>query len=225
MKKRRILPLMLAIFFLAACEEAGLNLKIRFDHIMGLTADDDVIFESNRIGQVTRVFYDKEGHYMVDLKIGDDFSDAATENSRFFIIEDPAAPEKKAVEMIQIREGGVLLTDGTVVEGSTRSSAVLQKMLEDFDQQTGKLGRQIEKFMEDLGQLSQSEEIKQLQKDLEKLGREMEKAGKATRDKIQNEIVPLLRESLDRLKKRLEKFGREKEVEPLERQLEKLTIT
>jgi hypothetical protein len=64
-----------------------------------------------------------------------------------------------------------------------------------------------------------------LQKDLEELGREVEEAGKATRDKITNEIVPMLKEELEHLKKRLEKFGREKEVEPLEEQLEKLTIT
>ena len=34
-----------------------------------------------------------------------------------------------------------------------------------------------------------------------------------------------IKEELERLKKRLKNFGREKEVEPLEKQLEKLTIT
>ena len=112
-----------------------------------------------------------------------------------------------------------------MVEGSTRPPAAYQKMLEDFDKQAGKLGKQLQQFFEDLSKLPESDEVKQLQKDLEELGREMEKAGKATRDKIQNEIVPMIKEELERLKKRLENFGREKEVEPLEKQLEKLTTT
>lgn len=225
MKKKSILNILFVTLFLLACKESGLNLSIRFDQVMGLKANDMVIFESNPIGLVTRVHYAKNGFYWVNLKIKDDFAQAATENARFYVIEDPQTAGQKAIEMIQIRKGGALLADGATVEGSTRSLAVFQKMLEEFDQQTGKLGAQIEQFVQNLRNLSQSEEVKQLQKDLEQLGRKMEKAGKTTRDKIQNEIVPLLKKELDHLKKRLEQFGREKEVEPLEKQLEKLTIT
>lgn len=224
MKKINVV-LMLAVFLFFACEEKGLNLTIRFDQIQGLQADDRVVFENNHVGQVIRVFYSNDGVYIVDLKIREDFANAATEHSRFYIIEDPQAVEKKAVEMIQLHKGGTPLANGSSVEGSTRSSAMFQKMLEDFDEQTGKLGKQFRKFFEDLSKLPESEEVKQLQKDLEELGREMEQAGKATRDKIQNDIVPMIKEELERLKKRLEKFGREEEVEPLEKQLEELTIT
>ena len=217
--------LILAALLLFACEETGLNLKIRFDQIQGLQASHQVIFDSNPIGLVKQVSYAKEGYYWVNVNIKDDFAHAATENARFYIIEDPQDNTQKAVEMIQVREGGALLADGAIVEGSSRSSAIFRKWLEDFDQQTGRLGAQIEQFVKDLRKMSQSEDVKQLQKDLEQLGQEMEKAGKAARDKIQNEIVPLLKKELDHLKKRLEQFGREKEVEPLEKQLEKLTIT
>jgi hypothetical protein len=225
MKKKSILNILFATLFLLACKESGLNISIRFDQVMGLKANDMVIFESNPIGLVTRVHYAQNGFYWVNLKIKDDFAQAATENARFYVIEDPQTAGQKAIEMIQIRKGGALLADGATVEGSTRSLAVFQKMLKDFDQQTGKLGAQIEQFVQDLRNLSQSAEVKQLQKDLEQLGGKMEEAGKAARHKIQNEIVPLLKKELDHLKKRLEQFGREKEVEPLEKQLEKLTIT
>ena len=222
MKKFHII-FVLTLFLLFACEEAGLNLKIRFDQIQGLQSDNRVIFESNHVGRVTRVFYAKEGYYLVDLIIKEDFANAATEDSRFFIIDDPRAAGKKAVEILQIRKGGIPLADGSMVEGATRSAAVYQKLLENFDNQTGKLGKQLQQFFEDVRKLPESDEVKQLQKDLEELGREMEKAGKAARDKIQNEVMPLIKEELERLKKRLENFGREKEVEPLEKQLEKLT--
>ncbi|MGD8880913.1 MAG: hypothetical protein PVI82_03415 [Desulfobacterales bacterium] len=224
MKKIHII-FILTVFFLLACEETGLNLKIRFDQIQGLQSDNRVIFESNHVGRVTRVFYAKEGHYLVDLIIEEDFANAATEDSRFYIIDDPQAAEKKAVEILQIRKGGTPLADGSMVEGATRPAAVDQKMLENFDKQTGKLGEKLQQFFENLKKLPESDEVKQLQKDLEELGREMEKAGKAVRDKMQTEVMPLIKEELERLKKRLENFGREKEVEPLEEQLEKLTTT
>jgi paraquat-inducible protein B len=224
LKKFHIL-FVLTVFLLPACEETGLNLKIRFDQIEGLQSDNRVIFDSNDVGRVTRVFYAKEGHYLVDVIIKEDFANAATEDSRFYIIDDPQAAGQKAVEMLQIRKGGAPLADGSTVEGSTQSTAVYQKMLENFEKQTGKLGKQLQQLFDDLRKLPESDEVKQLQKDLEELGQEMEKAGKAARDKIQNEVVPLIKEELERLKKRLENFGREKEVDPLEKQLEKLTTT
>ena len=215
----------LTVFLLLACDETGLNLKIRFDQIQGLKTGNRVIFETNHVGRVTRVFYAEEGHYIVDLIIKEDFANAATEDSRFYIINDPETAGKKAIEILQLRKGGAPLADGSMVEGSTRSAAAYQRILEDFDKQAGKLGKQLQQFFEDLSKLPESDEVKQLQKDLEEFGREVEKAGKATRDKITNEIVPMLKEELEHLKKRLEKFGREKEVKPLEKQLEELTIT
>ena len=216
---------MITIFLLFACEDTGLNLKIRFDDIQGLQADNRVLFESNHIGQVTRVFYAKEGHYLVDLILKEDFANAATENSRFYIVNDPQVAGRKAIEVMLLRKGGTPLADGSMVEGATRSAAVYQKILQDFENQAGNIGRQLQQFFEDLEKLPESDEVKQLQRDLEELGREMEKAGEATRAKIQNEVVPMIKEELERLKKRLENFGREREVEPLEEELEKLTTT
>ena len=224
MKKIHI-TFIIGILLLFACEETGLNLKIRFDDIQGLQADNRVLFESNHVGQVARVFYTKEGHYLVDLILKEDFANAATEYSQFYIVNDPQVAGRKAIEIMLLRKGGTPLADGSMVEGSTRSAAVYQKMLQDFDKQAGKIGRQLQQFFEDLKKLPESDEVKQLQRDLEELGREMEEAGKATREKIQNEIVPMMKEELERLKERLENFGREKEVEPLEKQLEKLTTT
>lgn len=224
MKKIHI-TFMITVFLLFACEETGLNLKIRFDDIQGLQADNRVLFESNHIGQVTRVFYAKEGHYLVDLVLKEDFANAATEHSQFYIVNDPQIAGRKAIEVMLLRKGGTPLADGSMVEGATRSAAVYQKMLQDFENQAGNIGQQLQQFFEDLKKLPESDEVKQLQRDLEELGREMEKAGEATRAKIQNEVVPMIKEELEHLKKRLENFGREREVEPLEEELEKLTTT
>ena len=223
--KRIHITFIIALILLFACEETGLNLKVRFDDLQGLQADNRVLFESNHVGQVTRVFYAQDGFYLVDIIIHEEFANAATQHSQFYIVEDPRVAGKKAVEIMLLRKGGKPLADGAEVEGSTRSAAVYQKMLQDFDKQAGEIGRQLQKFFEDLKKLPESDEVKQLQRDLEDLGRAMEEAGKATRDKIENEVVPMMKEELERLRKRLENFGREKEVEPLEKQLEKLTTT
>ena len=223
--KKIYITSIITMLLLFACEETGLDLKIRFDDIQGLQADNRVLFESNHVGQVTRVFYDKQGYYLVDLIIKEDFANAATEYSRFYIVDDPQAAGRKAIEIMLLRKGGTPLAKWSMVEGSTRSAAVYQKMLQDFDKQAGKIGQQLQQFFEDMKKLPESDEVKQLQRDLEELGRELEEAGKATRDKIQNEVVPMMKEELERLRKRLENFGREKEIEPLEEQLEKLTTT
>ena len=113
--KKIPITFIIALFLLFACEETGLNLKIHFDDIQGLQAENRVLFESNHIGQVTRVFYAKEGHYVVDLIIQEDFANAATETSRFYIVNDPLSADRKAIEIMLLRTGGTALVDGSMV--------------------------------------------------------------------------------------------------------------
>ena len=93
------------------CEAENLNLFIRFDHIDGLKSNDSVIFETNRIGKVDEVTYTKKGDYLVELMIHKAYTNAATENVRFFIVSDPKNNGRSAVEMIQILKGGKTVTE------------------------------------------------------------------------------------------------------------------
>ncbi len=223
--KRKIAIAGLIVLMLAGCAVRDLSLKIRYNQIYGLDEADRVLFEDNQIGEVTRVFYSKDGHYIADLKIKANFTNAVTENSRFLIIDDPQREGKKAIEVIQIRKGGKPLEDGLLVEGSTRASVLFGEMWQQFETELDKLREYFQEFLKDLESLPESAQVKELEKELKELAKEMQRAGKETREKIQKEILPLIKKELERLKKKLKMDGREKEVEPLEEQLDNLIKT
>jgi paraquat-inducible protein B len=221
---RIVIPWLLVLILLG-CAAKDLRLKIRYNQIYGLDENSRVLLDQNQIGDVTRVFYDKDGRYIVQVKINENFTNAATEHSRFLIINDPQREGKKAIEVIQIRKNGEPLENGSVVEGSSRSSAMFGEMWQQFEKELDNIKEHLQKFLKDLERLPESNQVKELEKELKELAEAMQRAGKQTREKIQNEILPLIQEELERLKKRLEEFGREKEVEPLEDQLDELIKT
>jgi paraquat-inducible protein B len=204
------------------CYAGDLNLKIRFAQTEGLRADDRIFFEKNHIGKVDAISYSEGGDYIAEVKIDKGFKKAVTENSRFFIIDDPSGKGRKAIKMVKVEEGGVPLVKGAVIEGSTRFSLLLGQMEEDFGKAMSELGRKINKLSDEVKQLPESEEIKSLEHYLNQLKEKLKKAGSAFREKVQKELLPRLQKEIEKLKERLRKLGREKEVEPLEVKMEEL---
>jgi gas vesicle protein len=199
-----------------------LEFKIRFDQLEGLKEGDRIIFEYNHIGKVSHVSYSKGAYYIADVEISQNFRKAVTENSRFFIITDPGNNRHKAIEMIHLRKGGLLLEGGAVVEGSTRLSALLDHAGGNLEKTMAGLKRYLNQFSEDMRRLPETKEFKKLQRELERLLEEMKRSGSEFREKIQKEVLPRLQEEIEKLKKRLGKTGREKEVKPLEVKMEEM---
>jgi len=221
---RKTYLILSAIFLLAVfgCRIGTVNLKIRYDRIEGLKQGDRVIFEQNQIGAVTGVVYTAAGRYEVDVAIKEEFANAATEYSEFFIVSDPQAGDKKAVEIIRTRKDGTPLKDGVVVEGSTQSSAVFNLFKDTLNKGLEDIGKQFDQFLKDLSGVSESEAIKKLEDELNRLGEEIKKSGKSVQEKIQKEILPDIQKEIDRLREQLQKFGREEEVRPLEEKMDKI---
>ena len=199
-----------------------LNLQIRFDQIYGLTAGDRIIFEQNDIGKVTGVLYEKKGTYRVDATIHHSFKNAVTDRSQFFIIQDPSGKGRKAIEMMTVKGEGVPLEDGALIEGSTRLSVLLNKMEDDVSRSVGDLKQTLKSFSEALRKAPENEDIKTLQAYLKQLLSEMKRSGAAFREMVQNDLLPRLQEEIDKLRQRLKESGREKEVEPLQTQMNEL---
>ncbi len=221
---RKIYLMLLAICLLAGfgCRNGAVNLKIRYDRVEGLKQGDRVIFEQNQVGIVTGIVYTAEGRYEVDAAIKAEFANTATEHSEFFIISDPQAGDNKAVEIIQTSKGGTPLKDGTVIEGSTQTSAVFNLFRDKLNKGFEEVTQQFKQFMKELSGVSESEAIKKLEDELNRLGDEIKKSGKSVQEKIQKEILPDIQKEIDRLRQQLQKFGREEEVRPLEKKMEKM---
>jgi len=219
---RNILILLSISLMSWGCFSSDLNMKIRFNQINGLKGGERVLFEENDIGRVADVFYEKEGTYLVDVAIQGDFKNAVTENSRFFIVNDPSNPRSKAIEMTTVKGEGRPIKNGTVVKGATRLSALLERLEDDMSKTIADLKKRFKGFSEDLKEVPKNEDIKNLQKDLDQLLEEMKRSGAAFRDKIQKDLAPKLQEEIDKLQERLRELGREKEVEPLQTKMDEI---
>lgn len=221
--RKKIIILLILFAALFACKENLFNVKIKFDQIYGLQKGDRVIFQQNHVGTVTDVFYSKDGYYTVGIVIKKDFVDAATEHSRFFIISDPRDRNKMAVEITQARKDGSPLINNSVVEGSSKTSAFVDQILNELLDGFGGLKKQFEHFSDELKSIPESEEFKTLEEELKRLGEEMGRSGEAVREKIQKEVLPQLKEELEELRELLRQFGREDELEPIEIEMRKMT--
>jgi hypothetical protein len=216
MTKRILVSFMLLLVF-CGCKKSVLNFKIKYDKIQGLEEGDRIIFEHNQVGEVTSIFYGKDGNYMVDVAIRKAFANAATEHSRFVITEDPKTLGKKAVEIINSRKGGLPLEDGATVEGSSRTQGE-----EGLEKKFEAMKRGFEALFEELGDLPDSDQFKELERELEGLAEELKRSGKWLREKIEQELLPGLKEEIERLRERLQKFGRQGEAKELETHLERI---
>jgi DNA-directed RNA polymerase subunit F len=214
--------LLFAAFVGIGCEAGSKHLVVKFGHIYGLTSNAGVIFEKNRIGKVGEITYTKDGNFLVGLKLEKAFANAATEYTQFFIVSDPLNNGRKAVEMIQTQKGGTPLKDNAIVEGSVKTSVIVERMQKDFENEMKDLTRQFNTFAEQLKKVPESEAYKQLENELTNLYNEMKQSGKAVREMIQKDILPRLEQELQNLRKRLQKNGKEDELKPLETKMEKI---
>ena len=218
----KVLLFLLIGVFASGCLESSLDLQVRFDRIDGLKKGDRVLFQGNPIGRVTDASYLKEGYYTADLEIEKNFKEAVTDHSRFFIVADPVNQGTKAIEMLEIKKGGLALKSGTVVNGSTRISAVLEKMGKEFEKGMSVLDKRLDKFSEEMKSLPEKEEVQRFQKEMERLAKEMGEAVLVFREKVQEEVLPRIQKEIEKLKEKLKKSGREKDAKPLEIQMDKM---
>ena len=219
---KKIMILMIVSIIGLGCEAENLNLFIRFDHIDGLKSNDSVIFETNRIGKVDEVTYTKKGDYLVELMIHKAYMNAVTEHVRFFIVSDPQYNGRSVVEMIQILKGGKPLQNNTVLEGSNKSSAIIERLEKDLEKGMESFRKELNEFAEELKKIPDSEAFKKLEDELVNLYEKMKRSGKEVREKIQKEILPRLEQELENLRKRLHEKGREDELKPLEIKMEEI---
>jgi len=140
---------LLLLLFLLGCTENPLTFQLRFEQVSGLKPNALVYFERNEIGRVTKVSYTKEGDYLVEVEIQPGFKNAATENSRFYIEPAPIQELPMAVIVEQQQPGGVILKNGAIVQGSSRTD-YLSKMFSDLQKKAGEAQIQLNNTLEKL---------------------------------------------------------------------------
>ncbi|MGD9212118.1 MAG: hypothetical protein PVI90_15155 [Desulfobacteraceae bacterium] len=246
-KAAKFYRIALILLILVGCKKGDLDLQISFKNNHGLTSDAPVLFGGNQVGIVREVIYTKEGDYRVHISVNSNYENAATVDSKFYIVKHPKDTEKMIVLIEQTKPGGTILEEDTLVEGagqrsfldrfitdlSTNLQTKFEKLKKDLNKSSQKIGSDIESTMnslsiqlgklnQELTRLPEKDEVKMLGDSLEKLRDEMMAAEKSLRLKIQTEIIPQIEQDVDTLKKRLAPSGRDEEVEILEVELEKI---
>jgi paraquat-inducible protein B len=212
------------IFLLAVsgCRSHEIRLNVTFDNLSGLVRQDRVIFEGNQIGSVQAVKYNPDGDYTVQVTIDKGFLHAVTQYSLFSIVDDNERSDHRALRVLLTKQGGTPLDSGTTVAGVPAESDFFSRLQKDLASGFSFFKEQIEKFERDLQQYPQSEEYNDLKKSLEDLAAEIQQKEKQARERIKREWLPKIQRELDELREKLKQFGREKELEPLEKEVDRI---
>jgi ABC-type transporter Mla subunit MlaD len=216
-----ILPLIF-IYGLAAACVGGLQINVLYDRTEGLKQNDPVLWNQKIIGKVQSVKQNDQDRVWVQLQIRTDFSDRVTDESRFVIQADPQRQGESLVKMVNLSDKGNPLPAGTSVKGSTYFSLQVEKTERGLESWSEKLERELGLLEEELSQLSESESLKELEREMDYWLNKLGQAAVETREYFKEEILPRLEEALRELRKHLRQVGKEKEVETLEVKLDKL---
>ncbi len=212
----------LLLLLVMGCTSQTIEINVSYDKLSGLAKDDRVLFNHNEAGRVASIQYRQDQTYLVTLEIDRGFAHALTEYSRFYVIDDSGADNRKAIEIRVTQQGGVPLKSGAVVPGSRKIDDLADQLQKDVEAGFRFFKETIEGLERDIQQVPESEAYQRLKKSLQELADEIKQKEKHVREKIKREWLPKLERELDDLRRRLEESGREDELKPLEVEMERM---
>ncbi len=195
---RALLGLFFAVLLLG-CEEGPLKFSVRYDSLGALRANAPVYWEDQQIGQIEKVVSTDAGDFLVEVAVDPQHKMYASENSRFFILDDPEDPYAKALIIKQSQAGGALLTAGSIVEGEQRQGIIgnlMTSLKESGNDAAGRFEQAMERWKRSLAEQTQSID-RQLEETLDELGKSFEDFSKRFADDEADAEVKKLQESLD----------------------------
>jgi hypothetical protein len=148
----------IAALVLIGCIGTTYNFKIRFNDIQGLRKNDRVFFDKTAIGEITGIEYADIGNYLVSVAVEDQFSALAKDSSTFYIDSNPESEDRKAIRIIQIKDGGNTIEKNTIVEGQSKYVAIYGQIANKFRKNVHVLKSEINEFFKGLQNLSESEQ-------------------------------------------------------------------
>ena len=178
---------------LIGCFGTTHNFKIRFNDIQGLRKNDRVFFDNTAIGEVTGIEYTDTGNSLVNVAIEDQFSSLTKDSSTFYVDSNPETEERKAIRIIQIKDGGNIIAKNTIVEGQSKYVALYGQIANKFRKNVYVLESEINEFFKELQNLSESEQIKQIERQLDKILAEIENLSVEMKHKLEIEILPRIK--------------------------------
>ena len=82
---------------------------------------------------------------------------------------------------------------------------------------------EINEFLNGLQDFSESEQIKQIERQLDKILAEIENLSAEMKHKLETDILPRIKEQIEELRRRLEQIGREEKLKYVDRNIEEIS--
>jgi ABC-type transporter Mla subunit MlaD len=220
---RKIIFSLIAALVLLGCVGTTYNFKIRFNDINGLNKNDQVFFDKTPIGVVTDVEYTDTGTYLVSVAVENKFSSLPKDSSTFYIDANPETEGEKAIRIIQIKEGGNLIEKNSAVEGQSKYSAIYGQIANNFRKNIHDMESEINEFIKGLQDFSESEQIKQIERQLDKILAEIENLSAEMKHKLETDILPRIKEQIEELRRRLKQIGKEEKLKYVDQKIETIS--
>ena len=196
---------------------------IRFNDIEGLRKDDQVFFDQTPIGVVKDIEYTDDGNYLVKVAVEDQYSPLPKDSSTFYIDSNPENESQKAVRIIQIQDDGNTIEKNAIVEGQTKYAAIYGQIANKFRKNGRVMESEINEFFKRIQNLSEDEQIKQLERQLDKILAEIENLSAQMKHKLETEILPRIKEQIEELRRRLEEIGKEEKLKYVDQKIETIS--
>jgi hypothetical protein len=220
---KNIFFLTITALVLIGCIGITHNFMIRFNDIQGLRENDRVFFDKTAIGEVTGIEYTDTGNYLVSVAVEDQFSSLTKDSSTFYIDSNPETEDRKAIRIIQIKDGGNIIKKDAIVEGQSKYSAIYGQIANNFRKNFHAMESEINEFVKGLQDLSESEQIKQNDRQLEKILTEIKNLSAEMKHKLETEILPRIKEQIEELRRRLKQIGKEEKLKYVDHKIETIS--
>lgn len=202
------------------CIETTHNFKVRFNDIQGLRKNDQVYFDKTAIGKVTDIEYTDTGNYLVSVAVENQFSSLPKDTSIFYIDSNPDSESEKALRIIQFKDGGSKIEKKAIVEGQSKYAAIYGQIANTFYKNIYVMESEIDEVFKGLQSFSESEQIKQIERQLDKILVELDHMSVEMRYKFKTEILPNIYEQIEKLRRRLEEIGQEEKLKYVDQKME-----
>ena len=208
---------------LIGCAGATHNFMIRFNDIEGLRKNDQVFFDQTPIGVVTDFEYTDIGNYLVKVAVDNQYSSLPRDSSTFYIDSNPENESKMAIRIIQIEDDGNIIEKDAIVDGQSKYVAIYGQIANKFRKNVRVMESEINEFFKGLQNLSEDEQIKQLERQLDKILGEIENLSVQMKHKLETEILPRIKEQIEELRRHLEKIGKEEKLKYVDQKIERIS--
>jgi predicted nucleic acid-binding protein len=107
--------------------------------------------------------------------------------------------------------------------GQTKYEAIYGRIASKFRKNVGVIESEINEFLKGLQNLTQDEQIKQIERQLDKILAELENLSVQMKHRLETEILPRIIEQIEELRRRLGELGKEKKLKYVDQKIKTIS--